>query len=476
MKLYVKTPIRYNVIGSHNLSQMPEWKQVEPDLRETIEVVAQVLPFRTNRYQMENLIDWSKVPNDPIFQLVFPQRDMLETDHYREVARQLRKGASPDSLDCAIRRIRLDLNPHPGGQLTHNVPMLEGRPLWGVQHKYRETILFFPSPGQTCHAFCTYCFRWAQFVGMQGLKFESRETTGLLAYLRAHPEVTDVLITGGDPMIMRAKLLRKYIEPLLSPEFEHVQNIRIGTKAVASWPHRFVSDPDADDCLRLFEAVVAANRHLAIMGHYAHPVELEPEVAREAIRRIRGTGAQIRMQTPLVKHVNDAPEIWSSLWQTGVRLGLLPYYMFVERDTGTKNYFEVPLVRALEICREAYASVSGLSRSVQGPTMSAFPGKVQILGMVTLREMMDDRVIAALRATAGPVSTIDADEPVLVCDFIQARDPALVRKPFFAAFDPGATWFDHLRPAFLNDRFAFGGQAAPADNFPLHALTESLLN
>jgi KamA family protein len=476
MKLDAQTAIRYQAVGLHNVAQMPAWKQLDSDLRRPVEVVAHVLPFRTNRYLMENLIDWSKVPDDPIFQLVFPQHDMLASEQYREVEAALREGTSKDVLDRVIQRIRLDLNPHPDGQLTHNVPMLDGRPLPGLQHKYRETVLFFPSHGQTCYAYCTYCFRWAQFVGMPGLQFASTGTADLVAYLKAHPEITDVLITGGDPMIMRTSVLRKYIEPLLAPELDHVQNIRIGTKAVASWPHRFVSSPDAEDCLRLFEEVVAANRNLAIMGHYSHPVELEPEVAQLAIRRIRSTGAQIRMQAPLIKHVNDSPEVWSSLWRTGVRLGLIPYYMFVERDTGARNYFEVPLVRALEICREAYSSVSGLSRSLQGPAMSAFPGKVQILGVMTLRGMMDQTVIDALSAHDGMVSTVDPDEPVLLCDFIQARDRALVRKPFFAAFDPGATWFDQLRPAFGKKRFHFDSEGDHGHTFPLYSLTESLLN
>ena len=476
MKSTAIKPTHYQAIGNHNVWKTPQWEQLEPDLRKPVEVVSQVLPFRANRYLMENLIDWSKVPDDPIFQLVFPQRGMLETDQYSELDELLRNGEPKDSLSRVVNRIRLDLNPHPAGQLTHNVPTLDGRPLAGLQHKYRETVLFFPSQGQTCHAYCTYCFRWAQFVGMDGLKFESRETTDLVAYLKAHPEVTDVLITGGDPMIMRTKLLRNYIEPLLAPELEHVQNIRIATKAVAYWPQRFVSDVDADDCLRLFEEVAAANRHLAVMGHYSHPVELEPEVAREAIRRIRGTGAQIRMQAPLIAHVNDDPEAWASLWQTGVQLGLIPYYMFVERDTGARNYFEVPLIRAHEIFREAYGRVSGLSRSVRGPSMSAFPGKVRVLGVTSLRDMMDEKLIDALGESAGPVSRNDPDEPVLICDFVQARDPSWIRKPFFAAFDPGAAWFDQLRPAFGKEKFPFEADGDSDQVFPLYSLTESLLN
>jgi hypothetical protein len=212
------------------------------------------------------------------------------------------------------------------------------------------------------------------------------------------------------------------------------------------------------------------------MAHYSHPVELEPEVARQAIRRIRNTGAQIRMQAPLVRHVNDSPEVWSSLWRTGVRLGLIPYYMFVERDTGARNYFEVPLGRAFAICRQAFASVSGLSRSVQGPAMSAFPGKVQILGVIALHDMMDRGMIDALRRAGGLVPMIDPEEAILVCDFIQARDPAFVRVPFFAAFDPHTTWFDQLRPALGKEKFHFEDEGDRERTFPLYTLTESLLN
>ena len=467
---------RYRAVDLRNVSDIPQWNLIDTDLRAAIEVVAEVLPFRTNRYVTDHLIDWSRVPDDPIFQLVFPQLEMLASEDFRTVRHLLGEGDST-ALAAAVDQIRRSLNPHPAGQLTHNVPELRGRPLAGLQHKYRETVLFFPASGQTCHAYCTYCFRWAQFVGLEDLKFQAHETGDLVDYLKAHPEVTDVLITGGDPMIMRTKVLRRYIEPVLAPELEHVQNIRIGTKAVAYWPQRFVSDEDADDCLRLFEEIVAAGRHLAVMGHYSHPVELETEVSRDAVRRIRSTGAQVRMQAPLIRHVNDNPTAWADLWRTGVRLGLIPYYMFVERDTGARNYFEVPLVRCYEIFKEAYSSVSGLARSVRGPSMSAFPGKVRILGVVRLRDMMDTPVLDILRENVRFDLLGDPDQPLLVCDFIQARDPAWVKKPFFAELDEGAAWFSDLRPAFGKQRFYFeeeeGGNGR---SHPLLELTEMLLD
>ncbi|HVR27964.1 MAG TPA: lysine 2,3-aminomutase, partial [Thermoanaerobaculia bacterium] len=213
---------------------------------------------------------------------------------------------------------------------------------------------------------------------------------------------------------------------------QHVQTIRLGTKALAYWPQRFTTDADADDLLRLIEEIIAAGKHVALMGHYSNPVELSTPLAEEAVRRVRAAGAEVRMQAPLVRHVNDHAGAWAEMWRRGVRLGMVPYYMFVERDTGPKNYFEVPLARAHQIFRQAYRRVSGLARTARGPSMSAWPGKVRILGISEV-----------------------AGEHVFVLDFLQARDPAWVRRPFFARFDEKATWLDELEPAFGEDRFFF---------------------
>ncbi len=426
------TSWRYRAITRNNVTKTRQWKHLPRHLQEAIEVVSCVLPFRTNEYVMSELIDWDRVPDDPIFQLTFVQRDMLSREDFRTMADLLARQAPRKELEATANAIRRRLNPHPAGQLTHNVPTLDGRPLPGLQHKYAQTVLLFPSQGQTCHAYCTFCFRWAQFVGMDDLKFQASETTDLQAYLAAHREVTDVLVTGGDPLIMRTKALRDYLEPLLHPRFAHVRNIRLGTKSVAYWPQRFVTDPDADDLLALFERIVAAGKHLAVMGHYNHPRELSTPLAQKAVRRIRDTGANVRMQSPLVRHVNDDPAVWSELWRLGVRLGAVPYYMFVERDTGPRRYFEVPLVRAWEIFREAYQSVSGLARTVRGPSMSALPGKVLIDGVAEV-----------------------AGEKVICLQMLQARVPDWVRRPFFAKYDPQATWLDQLRPAFGEPRFFF---------------------
>jgi L-lysine 2,3-aminomutase len=403
----------YRAYTAKHLDKLVARAGLDEAERLAVRAVATVLPFRTNEYVLETLIDWSKAPDDPIYRLVFPQADMLPADDIAPIASMIASGAPEREIQAAAHLVRMRLNPHPAGQLALNVPEFADEPLPGVQHKYPETVLVFPKQGQTCHAYCTYCFRWAQFVGEPDLKMATDDMSRVTAYLDLHREATSVLITGGDPMIMGAAVLRRYIEPLLAPGLEHIESIRIGTKALAYWPQRFTSDPDADDTLRLFEEVVAAGKTLALMAHFSHPRELEPDLVTSAIRRILGSGAVIRTQAPLIRSINDDPACWSDMWRTQLRLGLVPYYMFVERDTGPQGYFAVPLVRAGEIFRDAYSSVSGLCRTVRGPSMSATPGKVCLDGIAEI-----------------------AGQKVFVLHMIQARDPSLVGRPFFAQFDP----------------------------------------
>jgi Lysine 2,3-aminomutase len=423
----------YRAYTTKHLDELLERAGFDADTRLRVRAVATVLPFRTNAYVVDELIDWSAVPDDPIYRLVFPQEDMLPETDVSRIAALLRKGAPTREIQAAAHEVRMRLNPHPAGQLELNVPRMGEEPIAGMQHKYPETVLFFPKQGQTCHAYCTYCFRWAQFVGEPDLKMASDDVARLVSYLKENPQVTSVLLTGGDPMIMGEPVLRRYIEPLL--ELEQLESIRIGTKSLAYWPGRFLTDPDADDTLRLFSRVVESGKTLAFMAHFSHPREMEPEKLRTAVRRILDTGAVIRTQAPLIRSINDDAGTWARMWRMQHAMGMIPYYMFVERDTGPQDYFAVPLARGYEIFRDAYAQVSGLCRTVRGPSMSATPGKVCVDGVAEI-----------------------AGERVFVLHFIQARDPELVGRPFFAQYDPNAVWLTDLRPAFA-DRFPF--EAAP---------------
>jgi L-lysine 2,3-aminomutase len=415
---FAEEPARFRSFGPHHLSEVAARHGLRPELLDAVRTIAHVLPFRVNEYVLTHLVDWDRVPDDPIFRLVFPQRGMLAEAEEAELSR-LSRADDRRGLREAVSRIRAGLNPHPAGQQQLNVPSLEGDDLPGMQHKYRETVLYFPQQGQTCHAYCTYCFRWAQFVGDADLRFAAPGPDLLTRYLRRHPAVTDVLMTGGDPMIMSTERLRSHIEPIL--RVDTVRTIRIGTKSVAYWPYRFTTDNDADDVLRLFEQVVASGRTMAVMAHFSHPRELRTAAASRALARIRATGAVVYCQAPLVKHVNDDAHVWTELWRDQLSAGLVPYYMFVERDTGPREYFKVPLARAVDIFQAAYRTLPGLARTVRGPSMSATPGKVVVDGV---EEAADGKHFRLRMA--------------------QARNPTLVGRPFRARFSETASWLDEL--------------------------------
>jgi L-lysine 2,3-aminomutase len=410
---------RFRAYGPRHIDEIAERYGLSDEVAATVRRFSLVLPFRVNAYVLSDLIDWKRVPDDPIFQLVFPQPGMLAAADERRLAGASRLGPSSPKLRRLVSDIRARLNPHPADQMEANVPRAGAEPIAGLQHKYSETVLYFPSNGQTCHAYCTYCFRWAQFVGEDDLRFSAAGPDQLVAYLGRHPEVTDVLVTGGDPMVMTAARLREHLEPLLG--VSSLRTIRIGTKSVAYWPQRFVTDADADETLRLFEDLVGSGRSLAVMAHFSHPREIGTDVARAALRRVRGTGAVVYCQAPLMAHVNDDPAVWTDLWRAELAAGAVPYYMFVARDTGPREYFQVPLHRAVDIFHEAYQTLPGLARTVRGPVMSTSPGKVVVDGV--LRE--GGRSLFQLR-------------------FLRARDPAVVGRPFHASWSGSATWFDDL--------------------------------
>ena len=120
------------------------------------------------------------------------------------------------------------------------------------------------------------------------------------------------------------------------------------------------------------------------------------------------------------------------MWTKQVELGMIPYYMFIARDTGSKSFFEVPLARSWRIFQKAYSNVSGICRTVRGPSMSANPGKVQVLGISEIK-----------------------GEKVFVLRFLQCRNPNYVDIPFFAKYDGRATWINQLIPAFGEEQFFF---------------------
>ncbi len=389
--------------------------RLSPREIDDLKILTKVFPFKVSSYVLDELIDWENRQDDPIYRLTFPQREMLLEKHWK----LLKNAHGFEAEKEAVKRIQHELNPHPAGQID-NIPRIGERLLGGLQHKYRETVLVFPAQGQTCHAYCTYCFRWAQFVNLGEHKFKTKEQRDLFDYLSQHKEVTDVLFTGGDPMWMNNEKLFAYLDVLLQPELEHVRSIRIGTKSLSYFPQRFLGE-EGKELLAYFERMVEKGKNVSIMAHFSHWKELGTDKVREASLKLRKAGVTIRTQAPLIRGINDSSEVWQRMWVEQVQMGMIPYYMFVERDTGAQHYFSVPLARAYDIFTEAYAKVSGLAKTVRGPSMSAWPGKILISGIKG-----------------------SGDSKKFILKFIQSRDPDLINIPFYAKYDENAIWLDDL--------------------------------
>ncbi|MBN2424445.1 MAG: lysine 2,3-aminomutase [Calditrichaceae bacterium] len=374
-----------------------------------------IFPFKVSEYVLDELIDWQNYKNDPIYRLTFPTKKMLSLKNWK----LLKEANTEKDKRFVVRQIRRTLNPHPDGQ-KDNIPKIGNRTFEGIQHKYRETVLFFPAHGQTCHSYCTYCFRWAQFVNLDDYKFKSNDYQVLFDYLVCNRQVTDILFTGGDPMWMNNERLFKYLDIIAMPELNHVKNIRIGTKSLAFFPERYLGE-QGTELLQKFESLKKQGKNITIMAHFSHFKELGTKKVQQAVQRILNAGVMIRTQAPLIRGINDSPDVWREMWKKSVFMGMVPYYMFVERDTGAHEYFSVPLSDAYNIFTEAYSRVTGLAKTVRGPSMSAWPGKVMVDGIIG-----------------------SGVNKKFVLKFIQCRNSDLINKPFYAKYDNQATWLDEL--------------------------------
>lgn len=424
--------MRQRIYREHQLDEIDGFRKLPASIKESVRIAAQVFPFKVSHYVVSELIEWNRIPDDPLFRLTFPLKEMLMREDRAAVHRLLQIGPAGTDCQTVSDEIRKRLNPNPADQKA-NVPFHRGKPLAGVQHKYSTTVLLFPAAGQTCHSHCSFCFRWSQFTGMKEEIFACDDMQRFYEYVSENPGITDVLLTGGDPMVMSTERLNNILEPFLrEKDLGHVQNIRLGTKALSFWPYRFLCDRDADDLLRLLERLREAGKHVAIMAHFNHPRELETAAVKAAIARILSTGAVIRTQGPVLAQINDDPGIWRELWQKQVALGLFPYYLFVERDTGARDYFAIPIARALEIYQQAIGGLSGLARTARGPVMATSPGKIEILGVLEI-----------------------AGERYFSLRFLQARRTEWQNRHFLACYSETARWLDELVPAFGEQSFFF---------------------
>jgi lysine 2,3-aminomutase len=300
--------------------------------KEELKEVTDWFAFRGNDYYL-SLIDWND-PDDPIRTIIIPSR--RELDEWG----------------------RLD----PSDEESYRV-------MPGLEHKYNSTALLLVS--NVCEGICRYCFRKRVFMQRQNEYL--RDIPAAMQYISGHEEITNVLLTGGDPLALNASKLENIIRRLR--DIEHIEIIRIGTKMPAFNPYRIIEQPAL---LEMIEKYSTRQKKIYLVTHFIHPRELT-DAAVEAVNLLQKAGAVVANQTPLIKGVNDDPEVLADLLARLSFIGAVPYYIFQCRPALGNRAYTVPIEQSYEIIEQAKARVSGLAKRVRF-VMSHSTGKIEIVG------------------------------------------------------------------------------------------------
>lgn len=319
------------------LTKLDQIEQLDDGERAALEPVAQRFAFRCNDYYL-SLIDWND-PNDPIRRAVVPNLEELEEWG------------------------RLD----PSDEQTYTV-------MPGLEHKYPTTVLLLVS--NVCEGICRYCFRKRVFIRPQWEYL--RDIAAAMAYIAEHREITNVLLTGGDPLVLATSKLADIVG--LIRQIEHVQIVRIGTRMPTFNPYRILEDPALTDMIRRYST---PRKRLYVMTHFIHPRELT-DMAVEAVDTLQEAGAITANQTPLIRGVNDDPETLATLLAKLSFIGAVPYYIFQCRPAVGNRAYTVPIETGCEIIEQAKSRVSGLAKRLRF-VMSHATGKIEILGKLSDR-------------------------------------------------------------------------------------------
>ncbi len=302
--------------------------------RQDLSKVVAKYPLKCTRYYFD-LIDLTDA-NDPLGRIVLPHVDEL------------------------IEWGRID----PSNEKAYTV-------IEGLQHKYDSTVLLLVS--NVCAGLCRYCFRKRLFL--DGGKPEVlKDMDEALHYIKLHTEITNVILSGGDALMLSTKKLGEWIKKLR--EIPHVQIIRLGSKVPAYWPERITSDPEL---LEIIARYSTPEKKIYVMAHFDHPRELT-EKAIKACHLLMQAGAVVVNQTPLIRGVNDDPYVLAELFRKLSFIGVAPYYVFQCRPALGNRPYAVPIEEGYQVFEAARGLCSGLAKRARF-TMSHELGKIEIVSL-----------------------------------------------------------------------------------------------
>lgn len=354
-----KQDLQNNMTSAAEVSRL--LKLDEEDSAQMARILEQ-FPMSVPRYYL-SLINWED-ENDPIRKMCIPS--VRETD-------------LSGSFDTS-------------GEASNTVVV-------GMQHKYHATALILST--NRCAMYCRHCFR-KRLVGLSDAEIASH-LDEMMDYIRAHTEISNVLISGGDAFLNENDVIEDYLSRLC--EIEHLDMIRFGTRVPVTFPQRVTNDPDLIALLKKYNA----KKQIFVITHFNHPNEITPE-SIAAVKALLECGIVIRNQTVLLKGVNDDAQVLGTLLRRLIAIGVIPYYVFQCRPvTGVKNQFSVPFLRGIQIVEDAKAMQNGQGKSLRY-ALSHPTGKIEVLGTVGGSKMLFKYHQAKYDRDAGRLFAMNLDE------------------------------------------------------------------
>jgi len=321
-----------NIICS--IEQLENYVELSSNEKKQIEQIVQIHPMRVSPYYL-SLINW-KDPHDPIRKMALPSLEELNLDGVYDTSGEAENTKMP-----------------------------------GLQHKYAEPALILAT--NRCASYCRHCFR-KRLVGLPTQEILKRFEDAA-EYIAKHEEINNVLISGGDPLVLCNEVIVTFLERL--SKIEHLSFIRFGSRTPVTLPSRF-NDPEL---LALFKKYSQIDRRLYVVTQFNHPREITPQSVN-AVSKLLNAGVLLSNQTVLLRGVNDDPETLATLMERLVSIGVAPYYVFQCRPVKrVKSHFQVPICEGVRIVEKAKAKCNGHSKRFKY-AMSHKTGKIEILGIM----------------------------------------------------------------------------------------------
>jgi KamA family protein len=315
------------------IEQLEQYISLTPRERRETQEVIESHRMSVNQFYMD-LINWND-PNDPIRKMAIPSTEEKNLE-----------GSFDTSGEYKSTKI------------------------CGLQHKYPQTALILCT--NHCATYCRYCFR-KRMVGISTDEIV-KDWDKLVEYICEHREITNVLLSGGDPFTLPTDSITHILQKL--SDLQHLKFIRFGTRIPVVFPERILKDEKLIDTLREYSC---NNQRLYVTTHFNHPKEITPDSIK-AITKLLDAQIIVNNQTVLLKGVNDNPPVMAELQSSITKIGVIPYYIFQCRPVKkVKNIFQIPLYRAFEIIEDTRSMLDGLSKRFRF-VMSHETGKIEIIG------------------------------------------------------------------------------------------------